>query len=167
MNRTKSEGAMKLMIKMSMAAMIGGVVVCAGCANTEKAPYAAKRDTLATTTTPAGQDAWGLAKVEGDGRREYPQVVVEYGLREYITIGEPRVQSGEILKVTVPTRLLADEDEQARIQYRFIFFGNNGVPLRDQPDWRYIQLEPRTQVFLSANSTDTASDWRLEIRSNR
>lgn len=143
------------------------IAMVAGCENTEKAPYSAKRDTLATTTTPAGQDAWGLAQVEGGGRREYPQVVVEYGLREYITIAEPRVDKGEILKVTVPTRLLADEDEQARIQYRFIFFNDRGVPLRDQPDWRYLQLEPRSQVFLSANSTDTASEWRLEIRSNR
>lgn len=155
---------MRILSAMRVAAVMA---LAGGCANTEKAPYAAKRDTLATTTTPPGQDAWGLAKVEGGGRREYPQVVVEYALREYITIAEPRVDKGEILKVTVPTRLLSDEDEQARIQYRFIFFNAQGVPLRDQPDWRYIQLEPRSQVFLSANSTDTAADWRLEIRSNR
>lgn len=146
----------------------GLVLASLSACNTEKAPYAAKKDTIATTTTPKDQRAgWGLGEQTDNGRREYPQVTVEYGLRNYISIGEPAVEKGEVLKVTVPTRLLANRDDQSRIQYRFMFFKENGTPLRDQPDWRYQLLDAKQQVFLSATSTDTAADWRLEIRSNR
>lgn len=154
---------------MKRAMMTVGVVVLAagGCHSTEKAPYAGKRDTIATTTTPAGKDAWGLGEYQGSTRREYPQITVDAGLHRYLTFGEPAVEKGEVLKVTVPCRLQADGGQQSRVQWRFIFFGANGVPLRDQPEWRYQLLDARQQVFFTSNSTDTASDWRLEVRSAR
>jgi len=135
-----------------------------GCRNSEKAPYEGKRDTLATSTTPAGQTAWGLVDEPGGGRREYPQITVDYGLRNHLAFGEPVADQREILKVTVPCRLLADRAEYSRIQYRFIFLKDNGTPLRDQPDWRYLRLDARQQVFMTMSSTDTAASWRLEVR---
>jgi uncharacterized protein YcfL len=143
-------------------------VAPAACRNTEKAPYAAKKDTLATTTTPKEQKAgWGLGDQPDTGRREYPQIEVEYALRRHISVGEPVVESGEVMTVTVPIRLLADREEYSRIQYQFMFFNDKGVPLRVQPDWRYLRLEARRQEFISATSTDHAATWRLRIQVNR
>lgn len=137
------------------------------CRNSEKAPYEGKRDTLATSTTPAGETAWGLVDQPDGGRREYPQITVDHGLRNHLAFGEPVVEQREIMSVTVPCRLLADRSEFSRVQYRFIFLKDNGTPLRDQPDWRFMRLEARQQVFLRMSSTDTASSWRLEVRGAR
>jgi len=131
---------MKTILALALTA-----VALTGCAGTQREPHAAKADTLAS----------------------YPQITVEHGLRNFIVVGDPVVTRGDVLAVSVPTRLTSNEGEQARVQYRFIFLNDRGVPLRDQPDWRYMLLEPHQQVFLAANSTDTASDWRMEIRSNR
>ncbi|CAG0996556.1 hypothetical protein PHYC_02600 [Phycisphaerales bacterium] len=140
----------------------------AGCRNSEKAPYQAKKDTLATTTTPKDQPAgWGAGNQPDSGRREYPQIEVEYGLRNHIAVGEPAVNNGEVMTVTVPIRVLSDAGEYSRIQYQYMFFDDKGVPLRIQPDWRYVRLESRRQEFISATSSDTAASWRLRIQINR
>lgn len=145
-----------------------GVCVAAGCRNTEKAPYGAKRDTIATTTTPAGERPWGLNEQPNDARRSYPQIeVLERDLARHITVGEPVVVNGEIMSVTVPIRVLGDTGEFSRIQYQFMFFDEKGVPLRVQNDWRYLRLEARRQEFVRGTSSDTAATWRLRIQSNR
>lgn len=144
------------------------LLVAAGCRNSEKAPYAAKKDTLATTTTPKGQQAgWGAGQQPDNGRREYPQIEVEYGLRNFIAVGEPAISDGEVMTVTVPIRVLSDAGEYSRIQYQFMFFDDKGVPLRVQPDWQYLRLESRRQEFIRATSSDTAKSWRLRIQGNR
>lgn len=149
------------------AAALAATLAATGCRNTEKAPYEGKRDTLATTTTPAGQTAWGLVDGPSGARREYPKITVESFLRNRLAFGEPVAEMGQLLKVEVPCRLLADGGESTRVQYRFIFFKANGTVLRDQPDWRYMQLDARQEVRFTQNSTDTAADWRLEVRLNR
>lgn len=138
-----------------------------GCRNSQKGAYAGKRDTMATTTTPAGETPWGLVR-EGEGPwNTYPQITVDYALRKYVAFAAPVVEKGETMRVTVPVRLLADQSEQSRVQYRFIFLTDKGIPLRDQPDWRYELLDARQQKFLSMSSTDTAADWRMEVRTTR
>lgn len=156
------------MKRLITVTIVGLCVALSGCRNTEKAPYAAKKDTLATTTTPKEQKAgWGLGDQPDNGRREYPQIEVEHALRHYISVGEPAVENSEVMTVTVPIRLLADEEEFSRIQYQFMFFDDKGVPLRIQPDWRYLRLESRRQEFVSATSSDHAATWRLRIQVNR
>lgn len=142
-------------------------LLAAGCSVGEKGPYAAKKDTLATTTTPKGESAWGVAQTEDPARREYPQIEVEYGLRKHLRVGDVVVTNGEIMSVTVPIRVASDAGEISRIQYQFMFFDDKGVPLRIQPDWRYLRLESRRQEFISANSNDAAATWRLRIQENR
>lgn len=143
------------------------MMTLAGCSVGEKGPYAAKKDTLATTTTPAGQPAWGVGQGDGPDRREYPQIEVEYGLRHHIRVGDVVVNNGEVMSVTVPIRVASDAGEISRIQYQFMFFDDKGVPLRIQPDWRYLRLDSRRQEFISANSSDAAATWRLRIQLNR
>jgi len=128
------------------------------CNTAEKPPHGAKNDPVATTTTLADQRG---------GRMEYPQVEVEPGLRNWIAAAEPVVQNGEVMQVTVPIRLLSDSEQFARIQYQFMFFDASGAPLKVQPDWMYLRLEPRRQEFVRGVSMDRAASWRLRIQSNR
>jgi len=100
-------------------------------------------------------------------RSQWPQVEVEPALAGWIAVERPIVEQGPVMKVSTPVRLLSDGGEYARVQYRYVFYGANGAPLRDQTGWKYARLEPRRPTFFSGNSTDAASDWRLEIQSNR
>lgn len=134
----------------------------AACSTANKDPYAAKQDGLSTSTTRPENDP-NLGRPAG----EYPQIEVEARLRRWIAVSDPAVTQGEVMKVTVPVRVLSDAGEFARVQYQFMFFDEAGVPLRVQPDWRYVRLEPRRQEFISATSNDTAASWRLRIQSNR
>ncbi|MDX2132063.1 MAG: hypothetical protein SFY69_08425 [Planctomycetota bacterium] len=153
-----------MLIALSTAALLGP----AACRNSEKGPYAGKRDTLATTTTPAGQQPWGAGEQPQDARREYPQIeVLERELGRHLTFAEPAVTKGEIMTVTVPVRVLGDTGEYSRIQYQFMFFDEAGVPLRVQNDWKYQLLDARRQEFLRGVSSDTAATWRLRVQLNR
>jgi uncharacterized protein YcfL len=65
-------------------------------------------------------------------------------------------------------RLYSSTGQWSKVQYRYLFLDKNGVPLRAQPDWQQVTLEPRQAVFMSGNAMDdNAADWRLEIRPNR
>jgi hypothetical protein len=160
-----ARGAKKgpVMRMASCLILSAGLVALSACHVGEKGAYEGKRDTVRTSTTPQGQEAWGIGHSH-DGR-EYPQISVGHSLRNHLAFGEPVAEQGQILKVTVPVRLLADRGESSRVQYRFIFLKDNGTPLRDQPDWRHQRLAARQQAFLSMSSTDAAADWRLEVRS--
>jgi len=97
----------------------------------------------------------------------YPQIVVDKELKGLIVNGVPKIDRARILSVTVPIRATTDHAD-IRAQYRFYFFDRNGVPMGEEPDWRYTVLPSRSQVFLSANAIDAgAEDWRLEIRPAR
>jgi uncharacterized protein YcfL len=98
----------------------------------------------------------------------YPKITVPYALAPYIVAAPTTVQEGGVLKVTTPIRLTSNPGQWAKVQYRYIFLDSRGLPVRSQPEWQPITLEPHQQVFLSANSLDTnATDWRLEIRPQR
>ncbi|GJQ30599.1 MAG: hypothetical protein HBSAPP03_24830 [Phycisphaerae bacterium] len=148
-----------------MGLALGGLML-GGCAVGKKPPYGAKQDTLSTTTSPENQAGWSQPQSEG-ARREYPQIEVERSIWKYIVVGDVAENRGEVMSVTVPIRLKSDAGEFTRIQYQFMFFDDKGVPLRVQPDWRYLRLESRRQEFISATSNDTASKWRLRIQLNR
>jgi len=105
-------------------------------------------------------------------KSQYPNVTIEAALSSWVVLADPVVApapNGGPLTVSVPIRLTSTRPDQfARIQYRFIFLDASGVPLRTQSDWRFVRLEPRNQVFLTGNATDTtATGWRCEIQSGR
>lgn len=135
--------------KLMMPALIATIL--AGCASDpQKAPFTPQGDPLA--------------------KANYPRVVVEKPLADWLVVSEPVVKSDSgPLSVTVPIRMTSSHpDEFARAQYRFIFLDSSGVPLRSQADWTYQRFEPRNQVFLKGNALDAAAtDWRCEIRSAR
>lgn len=99
----------------------------------------------------------------------YPKITTTGDLENWIVAGHPNVAKEGVLKVSVPVRL---NDRAHRggsnVQYRFIFLDDAGNPVRAQPDWMPVRLEPQQQVFMTGNSLDSnASDWRLEIRPQR
>lgn len=97
----------------------------------------------------------------------YPQIEAADGLEGFIVYGEPKVGRDRIMSVTVPIRAATDH-EDTRVQYRFMFFDKAGVPIGDEPSWRYTKLASRRQEFLSGNAIDAgAADWRLQIRPAR
>ena len=71
------------------------------------------------------------------------------------------------LKVTVALRDERD-DKERRIQYRFFFFDERGIPENNNPDWRYKELPRRAAIYVDGNALDKdAVDWRLELRPAR
>jgi len=101
----------------------------------------------------------------------YPQQVVLEGLNRGIVSGDPVVRGPSDsmpMTVTVPLRSVADKT--LHVQYQFEFLDANGLPVRGTPTsgWRFVTVEPRTQVFAVANALDTdAVDWRLQVRPAR
>ncbi|MFO0833541.1 MAG: YcfL family protein [Phycisphaerales bacterium] len=106
----------------------------------------------------------GAAKADPLPSAAYPQIVAAEGLSGYIAYDAPKVSATKPMEVTVPVRALTD-NQDLNIQYRFSFFDQNGVPLNDNPDWRFLKLPSRNQRFLSGFAREqSAVDWRLEIR---
>lgn len=105
-------------------------------------------------------------RVDQAGRGNYPRVTVQGELSPFIGIDAPIVEPSDVLKVTVPIRLLTDAGNPSSIQYRILFFNKNGSPARGgDMNWRFVHLPPRQQVFLTGNSLDSdAVDWRCEVR---
>ena len=94
----------------------------------------------------------------------YPQVSVSDELGKWVVVDRAIVKR-DPLQVTVPVRSVVKSGDMMRIDYRYIFLDEAGAPLLIRTQWRYEELPPsRTQVFLSGNALDDASDWRLEIR---
>jgi hypothetical protein len=98
--------------------------------------------------------------------QQYPRVTVAGELGRFLAIDEPIVEQQDVMKVTVPVRLLSDPGYSSSVQYRFLFMNENGAPARGGAmNWRFVNLPPRNQVFLAGNAMDTdAVDWRCEIR---
>lgn len=106
----------------------------------------------------------GAAKPDPLPSAAYPQIVAAEGLSGFIAYDAPKVSVTKPMEVTVPVRALTD-NQDVNIQYRFSFFDQNGVPLNENPDWRYLKLPSRNQRFLSGFAREqSAVDWRLEIR---
>jgi uncharacterized protein YcfL len=99
------------------------------------------------------------------GRTNYPKVTTTGDLAPWLVVAEPTVTHEGVLKVVVPVRLTSDTYQWSKVQYRFLFLDAKGTPVRAQPDWMPVTMEPRQQVFMQGNSLDSdATDWRLEIR---
>jgi uncharacterized protein YcfL len=98
----------------------------------------------------------------------YPRVTTTGDLARWLLVDKPVITNEGVMKVTTPVRLNSSTGQWSKVQYRYIFLDKNGVPLRAQPDWQQVTLEPRQAVFMSGNAMDdNAADWRLEIRPNR
>ena len=135
------------MMKLIAAVVLAGVVV-SGCSSGGYAPY-----------TPAG-DPLPTAK--------YPNIVADGELAPYLAVNTPTITKDPILSISVPVRLMSDKGQWSKVQYRYIFLDSNFAPVRAQPDWQPMTMEPRQQVFMTGNALDTnAVNWRLEIRPQR
>lgn len=98
---------------------------------------------------------------------EYPQIAVLDGLNGWLAAGKCVEEEGPPLTVTVPIRALTDRKD-LHVQYRFFFLDEKSLPLNRDPDWHYMQMPSRSQVFMRANALDSnARTWRLEIRPAR
>jgi hypothetical protein len=99
----------------------------------------------------------------------YPQNVALEGLHKYVVVDQPIVDGPtdtRPLQVSVPLRSIIDGF--IHLQYRFELLDGRGRPLRSSSGFKYITIEPRTQVFLESNALDTnAVDWRLTVRKAR
>jgi predicted small secreted protein len=121
----------------------------------------------------AGLSACDTIKAPGAGRADplprenYPQITSLDGLSQWIGYDSPIVNRDSVLKVTAPARALTDGHE-LNVQYRFFFLDESGRPLTQNPDWRYMRMPSRSQVFFEGNALDkSAKDWRLEVRPAR
>lgn len=132
-----------------VAVAAAGVATLTACNDPIKAPYAGQPDYV--------------------GRANHPKVVVPGELNKFIAVDAPIVEQSDVLKVTVPIRLLSNAGQETNIQYRFLFFTASGAPARGgDMNWRFLHLYPRNSVNLVANSLDAdATDWRCEIRLNK
>lgn len=136
-------------IRPAIITLLGlSTLALSACNDPVKAPYGGVGDPL-----PANQ---------------YPQITTDGAMSNYLLFSQPVVsRDSGVLKVTTPARLRSDGLE-SNIQYRYIFLDASGQPLRAQPDWRYMRMPARQQVFFEGNALDaTATDWRLEVRAAR
>lgn len=109
----------------------------------------------------------GSAGIDPLPADQYPKVEVAGGLSPYIVISganvEPTTDTRPI-SVTSAIRSTWDKDV-LNVQYRYFFFDEKNTPLDTDPDWRFMKVPPRSQVFLKGSAMDTtARDWRLQIR---
>jgi uncharacterized protein YcfL len=98
----------------------------------------------------------------------YPKITAPAELARYLAVSDTKVEVGDVMRVTTPVRLISKPGQWSKVQYRYIFLDDRGIPVRSQPEWQPVTLEPQQQVFLTQNSLDSnARDWRLEIRPQR
>ena len=131
-------------------ALLAASLTCACQQDTVKAPGSAGTDLL-----PVDQ---------------YPKVEVEGGLSRYIVISGANVDPAtDTRPISVVSAIRSTWDKDVlNIQYRYFFFDDKQTPVNTDPDWRFVKLPPRSQVFLEGNAMDTnARDWRLQIRAAR
>ena len=99
---------------------------------------------------------------------QYPRIDLDASLQTWlVSATAPRVLPGPPLSVTYACRARTDTEE-LNVQYRYLWFDKNGVPLNGNPTWQYKRMPSRSEVFFTGNATDsTAVDWRLQIRPAR
>ena len=139
----------KLMANVLVAILLTAGLGLTACKDTIKAPPSMAQDPLPG--------------------RAYPQNVAIEGLGKVLVYGDPVVDPSTAdrpMSVSVPVRSAGDDI--LNIQYRFQFFDAQGRPLKSNLGWRFMNLDPKVQVFLQATSLETAAeDWRLQIRPAR
>ena len=71
------------------------------------------------------------------------------------------------MHVSVPLRSVYDKTS-LYVQYRFIWLNASHRPLRTNPGYLFLKLQPRVQQFIEGNAlAPSAVRWRLEIRAAR
>ena len=110
----------------------------------------------------------GTAQIDPLYQSGHGKVLALEELHRFVAASEPIVEAGSErpMMVTVPIRLLADE--QINVQYRFDFFVRKGVPVAPEMSWAFMALPARARVYMQGASLDTtATDWRLQLRPAR
>lgn len=112
----------------------------------------------------------GSAQVDPLPGDQYPKIAALDGLSRWIAVSgfeaEPPTATRPI-QITTSVRAMTDGQE-LNVQYRYMYFDNRNSPLNPNPDWQYVRLPSRAQVFLRGSAMDTSAvDWRLEIRPAR
>lgn len=115
-------------------------------------------------------------KAPGAGRadllrfEDYPQIAATQNLHAWLVFSPASITpetSRSPMEVSVPFRSKYDKSA-LELQYRFIFLDAQGRPLKNNPGFAFLHVEPRLQYFLEGNALDTGvADWRLEIRAAR
>jgi len=73
------------------------------------------------------------------------------------------VRRDDLLTVSVPTRNLSNE--RYVLDYRFVWYDNDGMELRPAMGWREVVIEPRDQKRIAANAIDSrAVEWKVQLR---
>jgi uncharacterized protein YcfL len=139
------------MFKLASASVLAAALfTLTGCQTSDpvRAPYTPNQDLLTHNT--------------------YPKITISGDLMGWLMVDQPTISQDPILHVSVPVRSVTSTGQWMKVQWRYIFLDANNVPVKAQPDWVPVTLEPRQQVFMTGNALDTnAVDWRLEIRTQR
>jgi len=86
-------------------------------------------------------------------------------LRPWIGFQDIRVDSNDDkpLSINVPVRNLTER--QYLIDYRFLFYDEDGMQISPAMSWHMVALEPKQNVRLQGRALDqNAVDFRLEVR---
>jgi uncharacterized protein YcfL len=98
-----------------------------------------------------------------------PQIsVLSEELRPWLLFSPATITKGDRrpMQVQVPVRNAASR--KYLIEYRILFYDENGVELEPLMGWTMVPLEPKQMVRLKAGALDAAADsYRLEIKWSR
>ncbi|MDY7109374.1 MAG: YcfL family protein [Planctomycetota bacterium] len=98
-----------------------------------------------------------------------PQIsVLSEELRPWLLFSPATVTKGERrpMQVQVPVRNAAAR--RYLIEYRILFYDENGAELEPLMSWKMVPLEPKQTVRLKAGALDAAAEsYRLEIKWSR
>jgi uncharacterized protein YcfL len=124
---------------------------------------------LLIATTMIGCESTGPIAAEPDVTSDYPNVsIANASLQDAVKLNDPTVTRTEqgLLQVIQPIRAAANE--QLFIEYKFVFFDEQGRVLRPEMSWRYKRLEQRVPDTITATSTSPdADDYRMLLRWSR
>ena len=99
----------------------------------------------------------------------YPRVSVEGDLADWLVFGKATIEpssGNKPMHVIQATR--NSGNDHINVQYRFEFFDADGRPLDTSPKWQFVEMSPRTEIFMEGSAMELrATDWRLVVRSAR
>lgn len=95
-----------------------------------------------------------------------PQItVIPQELRPWLGFQPARVEDdgAKPMQVQVPMRNMTER--QYLLEYRVLFFDSAGMQLDPTMSWRFLPLDPKQNVRLSARALSTdAVDYKVEVR---
>lgn len=123
--------------------LLAGVVALAGCAK---------------PTPPPG------AMVDMVALNNYPQITVMDNLQPWLVVNRVQPQKvDDLLNIDVDMRWTGKQ--YVYLEYRFIFFDDQGRALNTDPAWRTGEAAPGTVEYMQGRANNESADtWRLEIR---